>query len=180
MQWFFIRTYHGYHHHIVKKHGGRVLSRTFFFFFFFCLFESLSFGSWERDIFCLGSRLFYSAENKTHLDGCQPDFQLDGRSDFSPGQGPAREEIFSWKKSIYVTTMNNYNQNGNHVFCQGQSHLVSYLCQPEEGNTIVLTHETFDKILTESVSPLWVDPILDWPGILVFRRRKGQEYDLEG
>ncbi len=41
------------------------------------------------------------------------------------------------------------------------------------------THETLDKVLTESVSPLGVDPTLDRPGMFTCRKRTGQEHDLE-
>ena len=45
----------------------------------------------------------------------------------------------------------------------------------------VSVHETLDKLLTESVSPLWVYPILDRPVMwLTYRNRTGQEHDLEG
>jgi hypothetical protein len=44
----------------------------------------------------------------------------------------------------------------------------------------VCTHETLDKVLTESVSPLGVDPTLDRPAILTCRSRTGKEHDLEG
>ena len=42
-----------------------------------------------------------------------------------------------------------------------------------------LDGETFDKLLTEVVSPLWVDPILNRPTMFVCRSRTGQEDDLE-
>jgi hypothetical protein len=42
------------------------------------------------------------------------------------------------------------------------------------------THETHDKVLTDPVSPLGVDPTLDRPGILTYRSRTGKKYDLEG
>ena len=43
----------------------------------------------------------------------------------------------------------------------------------------VCTHETLDKVLTEPVCPLGVDPTLDRPAMLTCRRRTGQEHDLE-
>ena len=44
----------------------------------------------------------------------------------------------------------------------------------------VCTHETFDKVLTEPVSLLGVDPTLDRPAMITCRIRTGQENDLEG
>ena len=44
----------------------------------------------------------------------------------------------------------------------------------------VSTHESLDKILTESVFPIRVDPILDRPGMPKCRSRTGQEHNLEG
>jgi hypothetical protein len=41
----------------------------------------------------------------------------------------------------------------------------------------VCTHEKLDKVLTEPVSPLGVDPTLDRPVMLTCRRRTGQDHD---
>jgi hypothetical protein len=43
----------------------------------------------------------------------------------------------------------------------------------------VCTHETLNKVLTEPVSPLGEDPILDRPDMLTYRSRTGQKHDLE-
>jgi hypothetical protein len=43
----------------------------------------------------------------------------------------------------------------------------------------VSVDETFNKVLTNPVHPLWVDPILDGPTMFVCRSRTGQEHDLE-
>jgi hypothetical protein len=43
----------------------------------------------------------------------------------------------------------------------------------------VCTHETLDKVLTEPVSSLGVDPTLDRPAMITYRSRTGQEHDLE-
>ena len=42
------------------------------------------------------------------------------------------------------------------------------------------THESLDKVLTESVSLLRVDPTLNAPSMITFRSRTGQDHDLEG
>ena len=44
----------------------------------------------------------------------------------------------------------------------------------------VCAHETLEKVLTESVSLLQVDPTLDPPVMFTCRSRTGQEHDLEG
>jgi hypothetical protein len=44
----------------------------------------------------------------------------------------------------------------------------------------VYAHEKLDKVLTEPVSPLRVDPTLDRPTMLTCRSRTGQKHDLEG
>ena len=43
----------------------------------------------------------------------------------------------------------------------------------------VRTHETLDKVLTETVSSLRVDPLLDRAVVLTGRLRTGQEIDLQ-
>jgi hypothetical protein len=86
---------------------------------------------------------------------------------------PDSESETLWGGSVVVVRHRLFNRHLD-VPCEqtGLIHLQT-LFQLQVG---VSAHETLDKLLTESVSPVWVDPTLDRQGMLEYWCRTGQEY----